>query len=72
MTPTVFKTALRPDEGKGQSSPSIKQLSADALVFFAAGMSASDAFHADQNLIWHFPQELTQRPIVWRWVPGIY
>lgn len=54
MTPTVFETALRRDEGKGQPSRSVKQLSADALVFFAAGMSGPDSFHADQNLIWLF------------------
>ena len=37
ITPTVFQTALHPDKEKGQWSPDLKSLSADALLFFAAG-----------------------------------
>ena len=37
ITPTVFQTVLHPDKDKGQWSPSLKALSADALLFFAAG-----------------------------------
>lgn len=37
ITPTVFQTVLHPDKDKGQWSPNVKELSADALLFFAAG-----------------------------------
>jgi hypothetical protein len=37
ITPTVFQTALHPDKEKGQWSPDLKSLTADALLFFAAG-----------------------------------
>lgn len=37
ITPSVFQTALHPDKQKEQSPLSLKALSADALLFFAAG-----------------------------------
>lgn len=36
-TASVFQTALRPDKMKGSQAPSLKELSADALLFFVAG-----------------------------------
>jgi hypothetical protein len=39
ITPTVFQTVLHPDKEKGQLSLDSKALSADALLFFAAGKS---------------------------------
>lgn len=37
ITPTVFQTVLHPDKDKGQGTPDLKALTADALLFFAAG-----------------------------------
>ena len=40
-SPSVFRTALRPDREKGQCELNLKGLSADALLFFVAGMASS-------------------------------
>lgn len=37
IMPTVFQTALHPDKGKGQGTPNLKALTADALLFFVVG-----------------------------------
>ncbi len=43
MTPTVFRTALHPDDVKKQRPLDLKSMSADALLFFAAGYSCTSS-----------------------------
>ncbi|KIV76881.1 hypothetical protein, variant [Exophiala sideris] len=52
--PSIFQTALLPEPKKGRSTPALKELTADALVFFGAGTDTTA--HALATGTWYLLQ----------------